>query len=192
MGAGKGGNLPVTCQTFLKEWYSGDREEIHSKYLHKGNLVEIDLIDFMAEQLQMGFVEKNTVTMHNEYMVGTCDVLGAHCVFDTKASWSRKTLLDSAVNGLNSDYEWQGRGYMCLYDRPNFVVFHGLMNTPEECTYGDGEIVYDDLPANERWVAFRIQRDVTIEQEIIARVIECRKWLADYHQKIIATLGKVH
>src|SRR5574343_1920873 len=180
----KAGELSQTCKTFLMEWYANDREEIHSKYMSKGTIVEIDLIDFMADQIGLGFAEKNTVTLHNEWMVGTCDAVAADTVYDVKAAWNRKTLQQQAVDGLNSDYEWQGRGYMCLYDRPNFVVFHGLMNTPEEANY-DGEVIYDDMPANERWVAFRIQRDVTIEQEIIARVIECRKWLADYHDKII-------
>lgn len=173
------------------EWYANDREEIHSKYITKGNIVEIDLIDFMADQIGLGFAEKNTVTLHNEWMVGTCDVAANQLIVDVKAAWNRKTLQQQAVDGLNSDYEWQGRGYMCLWDKPEFIVFHGLMNTPEEANY-DGEVIYDDMPANERWVAFRIQRDVTIEQEIIARVIECRKWLEDYHRKIIATLGKIH
>jgi len=187
----KAGELSQTCKTFLMEWYANDSEEIHSKYITKGNLVEIDLIDFMAEQLGLGMAEKNELTMHNEWMVGTCDVAANQLIVDVKAAWNRKTLQQQAFDGLNSDYEWQGRGYMCLWDKPEFIVFHGLMNTPEEANY-DGEVIYDDMPANERWVAFRIHRDVTIEQEIIARVIECRKWLEDYHHKIIATLGKIH
>ena len=187
----KSGELSQTCKTFLMEWYAQDREEIHSKYITKGNLVEIDLIDFMAEQIGLGMAEKNELTLHNEWMVGTCDVVTNHLIVDVKAAWNRKTLQQQAVDGINSDYEWQGRGYMALYDRPTFIVFHGLMNTPEEANY-DGEVIYDDMPANERWVAFSIQRDVLIEQEIINRVIECRKWLADYHKKILATLGKIH
>jgi hypothetical protein len=187
----KAGELSQTCKTFLMEWYAQDREEIHSKYITKGNMVEIDLIDFMAEQIGLGMAEKNELTLHNEWMVGTCDVVTNHLIVDVKAAWNRKTLQHQAVDGINSDYEWQGRGYMALYDRPTFIVFHGLMNTPEEANY-DGEVIYDDMPANERWVAFSIQRDVTIEQQIINRVIECRKWLEDYHQKIIATLGKIH
>jgi hypothetical protein len=80
---------------------------------------------------------------------------------------------------------------MALYERPTFIVFHGLMNTPEEANY-DGEVVYDDLPDNERWVAYQVQRDVTIEQQIIQRVIQCREWLEEYDKKIVATLGKIH
>lgn len=185
------GELSATCKTFLMEWYANDREQIHSKYIMKGNLVEIDLIDFMAEQIGLGMAEKNEVTVHNEWMVGTCDVITNHLIVDVKAAWSRKTLQQQAIEGMNPDYEWQGRGYMALYERPTFIVFHGLMNTPEEANY-DGEVVYDDLPDNERWVAYQVQRDVTIEQQIIQRVIQCREWLEEYDKKMLATLGKIH
>jgi hypothetical protein len=48
------------------------------------------------------------------------------------------------------------------------------------------------LPDNERWVAYQVQRDVTIEQQIIQRVIQCREWLEEYDKKMLATLGKIH
>jgi hypothetical protein len=66
MGASKpAGNLSVTCKTFLKEWYANEYEEIHSKYIDKGNQVENELIDFMAIQLGYGMAEKNTTTFLN-------------------------------------------------------------------------------------------------------------------------------
>jgi hypothetical protein len=183
--------LPETCTTYLKEWYANDREEIRSKYIDKGNMVELDLIDFMAEQLNLGMAEKNTITMHNEYVVGTADVVTRDTIIDVKAAWSIKTLHDAVTSGINSDYEWQGRGYMMLWDRPNFVVFHGLLNTPEEANYGV-EVSYDDIPADQRWVAYKVQRDVTIEQQIIQRVIECREWLTKYDKLVQGSIGKIH
>lgn len=191
MGNGRNGNLPVTCQTFLREWYANDREEIRSKYIDKGNMVELDLIDFMAEQLNLGMAEKNTITLHDEYFVGTADVVTRDTIIDVKASWSVKTLHDAAVSGINSDYEWQGRGYMALWDKPNFVVFHGLLNTPEEANYGV-EVNYDDIPANERWVAYGIKRDAEIEAAIIERVKECREWLIKYDNLVRGSIGKIH
>jgi len=79
---------------------------------------------------------------------------------------------------------------MMLWDKPNFVVFHGLLNTPEEANYGT-EISYDDIPDDLRWGAFHIKRDVAIEEEIITRVIECRKWLEEYHELVQSKLGKL-
>jgi hypothetical protein len=185
------GELSQTCQTFLREWYANDREEIRSKYIDKGNMVELDLIDFMAEQLNLGMAEKNTITMHNEYVVGTADVVTRDTIIDVKAAWSIKTLHDAVTSGINSDYEWQGRGYMMLWDKPKFVVFHGLLNTPEEANYGV-EVSYDDIPAEHRWVAYKVQRDVTIEQQIIQRVIECREWLERYDEAVRNSIGRLH
>lgn len=185
------GELSQTCQTFLREWYANEREEIRSKYIDKGNMVELDLIDFMAEQLNLGMAEKNLITMHNEYVVGTADVVTRDTIIDVKAAWSIKTLHDAVTSGIDKDYEWQGRGYMMLWDKPNFIVFHGLLNTPEEANYGV-EVNYDDIPAEHRWVAYKVQRDVTIEQQIIQKVIECREWLERYDEVVRNSIGKIH
>lgn len=190
MGNGKGGNLPATCTSYLKEYYAQDREEIRSKYIDKGNMVEIELIEFAAEKLGFGMAEKNMVTMHDEYFQGTCDINLHDTIIDVKASWNRKTLLDSITNEIDKDYEWQGRGYMRLYNKPNFILFYGLMNTPEEANYGV-EVSYDDIPSDERWGAFHIKRDEAIEQQIINRVIECRAWLEEYHKLVMSKVGRV-
>jgi hypothetical protein len=190
MGNGKGGNLPLTCQTYLKEWYANDREEIRSKYFDKGNMVENELIEMAADKLGFGMAEKNIVSMHDEYFQGTCDIDLHDTIIDVKAPWDMKSLHDSITSPISKDYELQGRGYMRLYNKPNFILFYGLVTTPEEANYGN-EISYDDIPDDLRWGAFHIKRDVAIEEEIIARVIECRKWLDEYHELVQSKLGKL-
>ena len=189
MGTGKNG-LPVTCQTFLKEWYANDREQIHSKYIDKGNWVEADLIDFMAEQLGLGMAEKNEATLSDEFFVGTADVVTSNMVIDVKAPWNVKTLQDN-VGGINTDYEWQLRGYMRLWDKSESIVFYGLMDTPAEANY-DREVIYSDMPDNERWIAYSVTRDHEVEQSIIDRVVLCREWLNQYDQLIKAKMGRVN
>jgi hypothetical protein len=54
------------------------------------------------------------------------------------------------------------------------------------------EVSYDDIPAEHRWVAYKVQRDVTIEQQIIQRVIECREWLTKYDKLVQSSIGKIH
>jgi len=189
MGNGKSGNLPVTCQTFLKEWYSDDREPIHSKYLDKGNWVENDLIDFMAEQLGYGMADKNQETRQDEYFIGTCDVVVSDTVIDVKAPWNKKTLQDNCCN-MDEDYQYQLRGYMRLWDKPNAILFYGLMDTPPETNY-DREVIYSDMPDTDRWIAFKIKRDLETEQAIIDRVIKCREWLKEYDELIQSRMGRV-
>lgn len=183
--------LPATATSYLKEWYAGDYEQIWSKYTDKGNYTEVELIEFMSEQLGFSYAEKNqNPPVSDEYFIGTCDVELPKLIVDVKSAWNNTTLQDS-VNGIDPDHEWQGRGYMRLYDKPEFIVFTGLVNTPAECNY-DREVIYDHIPANERWVAYRIGRDFKIENQIIERVKLCRAWLADYDKKIKSLIGKVH
>ena len=53
--AKKEGERSAGCITYLKEWYAeqmfGDREEIRSKYMDKGNFCENEAIDICAPRL---------------------------------------------------------------------------------------------------------------------------------------------
>jgi hypothetical protein len=190
MGNGKGGNLPATCTSFLKEWYANDREQIHSKYTDKGNYVEHDLIEMMADVLNFGMAEKNEETRFDEYLIGTCDVVLPELVVDVKAPWNIKTL-QSNVEGMDSDYEWQGRGYMRLWDKPRFILFYGLMDTPEDVNFGF-EISYQDIPMDQKWIGYEITRNPLLEEAIIERVKLCREWLVKYDKLVQSKIGKLH
>lgn len=179
--------LPEGARTFLKEWYAHDYEEIRSKYIDKGNIVESDNIDFAARVLGYGVASKNQVTRSDEYMVGTCDVDLPDLIIDVKSSWNRTTF-QSNITGIDPQHEWQGRVYMRLYDKSRFMVFHGLLTTP--ATEWSDEIVFDD-PENERWLAYEIKRDKSKEDEIIERVKMCRVWLEKYDAEVKAKVGKV-
>lgn len=182
--------LPTGAKTYLKEWYAGDQEEIHSKYFDKGNMVEPDVIDMAADKLGFGFVEKNEVSLHDEYFTGTADLVLPNMIIDVKSPWGNKTLQEAATDEVNEDYIMQGRVYMRLYNKPEFILFYGLVDTPAEVNY-EREISFAHIPENERWVAYKIKRDVTIEQDIVNRVIMCRSWLADYDAKVKSRLGRV-
>lgn len=179
--------LPDGAKTFLREWYANDREEIHSKYIDKGNLVESDNIDFAARVLGYGMATKNQVTASDEYMVGTCDVNFPDLIIDVKSAWNRTTF-QSNITGIDPRHEWQGRVYMRLYDKPRFMVFHGLLTTP--ATDWSDEVVFDE-PESERWLAYEIKRDKSKEDEIIERVKMCRSWLEKYDAEVKAKVGRV-
>ena len=187
MSAGKGGNLSVTCQTFLKEWYAGDNEPIRSKYIDKGNMVEDELIDFAASQLGLGLLEKNLLTKENDTIIGTPDIVLADTIIDVKAAWNRKTLLDARE--LNTDYEWQVLCYMELFGKTEAIIFHGLIDTPEMDWI---EPVYFDLPDADRWIAWKVKYSAERISQINARVLECREWIEGYHTNITKDMGRVH
>lgn len=189
MSNGKGAGLSETCKTFLKEWYANDNEQIHSKYLDKGNEKESDAIDFAASVLGYGLAKKNEVTRSDEYMVGTCDIDFPDCITDVKCPWNRKTFLDN-IYGADPQYIWQGRVYMRLWNKDKFILFYALMNTPE--TDYTPEIVYEDAPESDRWIAYQFNRDKSLEDAIIERVNLCREWLEGYDKQVKETIGKIN
>ena len=184
------GELSQTCKTYLHEWYANDKEEIHSKYIDKGNEVENDLIDFMAVQLGFGMAEKNRARLHDEYFEGECDVDLPSCIVDVKAAWNRTTLHKVVIEGINSDYEWQLLGYCHLYRKPKGILFHGLMNTPS--TDWEDDIIFEDMDDNLRWIAFEVLYSEDKINAIIERVKQCREYLIEYDKLITSKLGKIN
>lgn len=184
------GELSQTCKTYLHEWYANDKEEIHSKYIDKGNEVENDLIDFMAVQLGFGMAEKNRIRLHDEYFDGECDVDLPNCIVDVKASWNRTTLHKVVTDGINSDYWWQLLGYCHLYKKPKGILFHGLMNTPS--TDWEDDIIFEDMDDNLRWIAFEVLYSEDKINAIIERVKQCREYLIEYDKLITSKLGKIN
>jgi len=186
------GELSAGCKTFLKEWYADEKEQIWSKYLQKGNMVEGDCIDFMASVLGFGIASKNQYEpIEDEWFIGQCDVILSNLIVDVKSVWNRKTLQEAIIDPLDSDYEWQGRGYMHLYNKENFILFYGLLDTPAECNY-DNEVIYSDMPEVERWVAYQVSHQEELIQQIIDKVERCREWLVEYDALVKSKRGRVN
>jgi hypothetical protein len=172
------------------EWYANEDKQVHSKYLEKGVMMEMEAIQFAANVLELGVVEKNKINFTNDYMTGTPDVIDGNTVIDVKVPWDRCTF-QSNVNGIDKDYEYQLRAYMILTGCTNSILFYALMDTDEVINYGT-EVTYSDLPDNERWIAYRVEHDESIESAIIERVEMCRTWLNEYDQKVKEKLGRIN
>lgn len=183
------GELSATCKTFLKEWYANDKEEIHSKYIDKGNWCESETIDMMADVLGFGFASKNEKTLQDDYFVGTCDVDLPSTIVDVKSVWSKKSLDEKIIDGFDIEHEWQGHGYMHLYKKNKFILFYGLVDTPEEVNFGNA--IEFNLPKEERWIAYEFDKNEDKIKEIIERVKQCRQWLYEYDKQIKSKIGKL-
>lgn len=183
-------SLPQTCKTYLHEWYAGDQEEIRSKYTDKGEYVEDELIDYMAAQLGHGIAEKNRVRVSDEFFDGEADVVLDDCVIDVKAPWNKTTLHQRVLTGLDYEYKIQLIVYCHLYKKPKGVVFYGLMDTPPDCNY-DNEVIYSDMPDNERWIAYGVEANEDIIETLRKRVIMCRAYLEQYDKEVKSKLGKL-
>lgn len=191
LGAPKHLSLPQTAKTFLHEWYANDREQLFTKEINKGNVVEADNIEFMCQVLGLGVAEKNLETKEDDHFIGTCDVDTSvlNAVIDVKSSWNRTTF-HSNVHGMNGDYKWQGIGYCHLWKRQRFILFYGLLDTPADVNY-EQEIVFEDRPENERWLAYQTPARPDLIPAIIERVELCRDYLIEYDKTIRARVGRI-
>lgn len=197
-----------TCKTKLiqiwwKEMY-GVEKPISTKQMDKGITMESDAIDLLGKVVYPGeYLLNNKKRITNEFVTGECDVERAEVIHDAKVSWDVETY-SKAV--LTKGYEYQGRGYMWLYDKPFFELNPCLLSTPEHLIMDElrriayylndhegtsdrymeleaqiyKNMKFDHIPESLRLKRIRISRDTKIEDKIMVRVLECRKWLNNY------------
>lgn len=125
-GLGKTGQKRA-IQTFI-EFTTGRTKEIKSKYLTKGNVNEQIAIEMVNRVLGTNYI-KNEARLFNDYLTGECDLLESDHIADIKNAWDIFTF-NEAKSDPNADYEWQGRGYMELYDKPKFKLIYCLTDMP--------------------------------------------------------------
>jgi len=186
--------LPETCTTYLKEWYANENRSLHNKYIDKGVMCEYECIEFMANVLDFGVAEKNIEQKETDFITGSCDVNLPDCIVDVKSSWDKQTL-QANVMAMDEGYKWQGVGYCILFKKNKFILFYGLMDTDESINFGE-EVIYSELPDNERWIAYEVnftnEELREIEHQINQRVLMCRDWLDKYDQLVKSKMGKLN
>lgn len=140
------------CKTWLKEQIYSRKKEFSTKFTEKGNVVEDNSIDFIAEQLGLGLLIKNQESFENEYITGTPDAIArsADLVIDAKNSWDCFSfpLFEDAIP--TKDYYWQAQGYMNLTGLRRFRLCYVLSDTPvhlieKEAYWWCKNNGYDDL-----------------------------------------------
>ena len=194
------------CEKWVKEHLYNSRKEFTSKYTDKGNIMEDESIDFITDQLNLGFLIKNEVRKSDEWMEGEADVLPNELVIDAKNSWDHETFpLFANVPPDDNNY-WQIQGYMNLWNRPNGKVVYTLMNTPEHLILGEAKrycwnqgyeeldndiylefhnnMTYDDIEDALKIKVFDIERNDDDIQKIKDRVEMCRDYIAELIKQI--------
>ena len=190
--AAKGTGLSATAITYLEEIYSelkfGDREQIKSKYLDKGNFQESLALESVGNLLFGVELEKNDQFFENDFICGTPDAITNICIIDTKCSWSGKTFLKAITSPRNADYYLQLHGYMWLTDRKEAKLAYCLLDTPSFCNFGK-EVIYES-PISERIYIDSFAFDEFVIDKIIEKVKLCRAWLIEYDALIESKLAK--
>lgn len=165
-----------------KEDFYGYNSEIKTKPMIKGTDWEQDGIDLL-NNVRFTKYTKNKLRVENEYMSGCCDILLDDLIIDIKSSWSLETFPATPSEGESSDYEWQGRAYMWLYDRPEFELIYTMYTTPDELlTEWDNLSIHrvDHIPSHRRITVITYQRDEQYEDLIRERLIHCNEYYSQY------------
>lgn len=165
-----------------KEDFFGYESKITTKPMIKGTDWEQDGIDLL-NNVRFTNYTKNNLRVENEYMSGCCDIITDDLIIDIKSSWSLETFPATPSEGENSDYEWQGRAYMWLYDRPAFDLVYTMYTTPDELlTEWDNKTIHrvDHIPSHHRVTVLSYERDLDKEEEIRERLIYCNEYYSKY------------
>lgn len=182
---GKGEVLSVGAKTFIedqaKEFVYGFREEISSKYMEKGILVEPQSIDLRNDVFFTDY-QKNTERRENEWVTGECDIFTGPGVIDVKSSWSLATFPATRVKAQKdaekAGYDWQLRVYMMLWKVDISEVNYCMVNTPDELIgYEDPSMHYvDHIDPALRVTRVLFERDMELEAKIREKVEAAREY----------------
>lgn len=196
--------LPEGAKTYCKDWLKGQiydfRKEISNKYLDKGNIMEDEAADFIADQLNYGFLIINREEhFSDDYMRGTPDIILKDVIIDVKNSWSADTfpLFEEVIP--NKGYYWQLQGYMSLTGRSKAKLIYCLMDTPlhliekearwdsirqgyeelEKHVYDKHvqNLTYSNVDNKYKIKVYDIERNDSDIEKIKNRVIECRNYI---------------
>lgn len=186
-------SLSAGAKSFIadaaKGFVYGYEKKVSSKYLDKGLQVEDEAIDLYCS---VAFVDrkKNTERRENEWLSGECDIVSPNRITDIKSSWSLDTFPATADAGRDPIYEWQGRAYMWLWDKPEFEIAYCLVNTPDELIgYEDPELhIVDHINPALRVTSVIYQRDPALEHLIKIKVEAARA----YFDKIVHQIAAEH
>jgi len=174
----KGEALSQTAKSYIiqkaKEDFFEYRSELNSKYITKGLAQEQDSIDLL-NLVRLEDYKKYEHRAKNEWITGSCDIITENLIIDIKTSWSLDTFPATTYELKDiSDYEWQGRAYMWLYDRPRFELCYVMVSTAPELLgeYENGALHYvDHIAPEKRITSITFERDKEIEIQMAERLI---------------------
>jgi hypothetical protein len=173
-----GKNMGQTAKGYIiqkaKQEFFEYQGELNSKYLNKGLAQEQDSIDLL-NLVRLEDYKKNEERVENEWLSGCCDIITDTSIIDIKTSWSLDTF-PATIYELKdtSDYEWQGRAYMWLYDMPSFELCYVMVTTAPEIMgeYENGALHYvDHIAPEKRITSITFERDKEIEIQMAERLI---------------------
>lgn len=187
---GKTDELSATTKTWLKEMVKeevfGYRKQLDTPAINKGIDYENLSIDLLNEAT-FNSHSKNEERKTNDWLTGEADIVAISSIEDVKTSWSLETFpafqedADAAVK--KSGYDWQLRGYMLLWGKPQASIRYCMISTPESLLkdWDDRSIhKVDHIDPTQRISTVTIERDEDIEAKMLERYEVANRYYKQY------------
>lgn len=193
MSNGKDSDLSVGAKTSIekmaKQFVYGYDSQITSKYMDKGIEVENQSIDLLNMVMFTSY-QKNTERRENNWISGECDIYTGDSIIDIKSSWSLETFPCLAEQGIETEYEWQLRAYMWLWDVDRAQIAYCLVSTPEHLIGYENRSIHivDHINPELRVTFVDYERNKTLEDKIIEKVEKARK----YYDQVVEKIARQH
>lgn len=118
--------------------------------------------------------------------------LGSQKGVDIKIAWSLLTFPLTEDQAGKKEYEWQARGYMCLFDLPEWEIAYCAIDTPEELLKPwdnmDHHVIDSSIPNHHRITVARYSRDMELEQEMLEKCDKANKRI----DELVKEFAEVH
>lgn len=135
---------------------------------------------------------------NNGIITGEPDLIAASSKkgVDIKIAWSLLTFPLTADQAGKKDYEWQARGYMCLFDLPSWEIAYCAIDTPDELLkpWDDlsQHVIDKSIPIHHRITIATFERDSEKEAAMLEKCAKANDWIkkavfdfADTHDNYI-------
>jgi hypothetical protein len=190
----KSEELSETAKSYIKslakQHFYGYDIELNNKYISKGLIQEQDSIN-LINAVRFTDYNKHTGRVETDLMSGECDILLDDLIIDVKTSWSMETFPATKEDAEDSAYEWQGRGYMHLYDRDSFEVIHCMVSTDPKDEFNllspwDNLSLHrvDHIDPAKRITVVRYQRDLELELDMLTKL----RYASEYYAQVMNEL----
>lgn len=153
------------------------------KCIQKGKMLEDEAIQLYNDVFLMNLEKvESSERRSNGIITGEPDLIAATRSkgVDIKVAWSLLTFPLTPEQAGKKDYEWQARGYMCLFDLPAWEIAYCAMDTPGEliAPWDDPKIHIIDaaIPMHHRITICRYERDMEIEAKMLERCKRAIEW----------------
>ena len=173
-------------KTKAKEDYFGYSTHLQTKPMLKGTDWEEESIA-LVNQVRGTFYVKNKERFENEFLTGEPDIILDNSIIDIKTSWSLDTWPATPEEGVNTQYEWQIRGYLWLLEKSQGQLIYCMIDT-DDVLLGDWDNRFihkvSHIDPTKRITVLEYQRNTINEDMMVEKLTAATEYYNNYIEQL--------